>query len=77
MTYEESLAAHVRRYDRLTDRLRQIMLERNYDNDESPEVRDLKRDIASNISETFTLKQCHSNAISIVEREDKTRTGVS
>ena len=72
MTYEEALAAHVRKYDWLTGRLRDILLQPNYDNDESLEVKGLREDISAIIKQTFTLKQCHSNAIGILERETKT-----
>lgn len=69
MTFADGLQAQVREFDRQVADLREIMLRPNYDNDESPEVIRLKRDIIQIVTRTFILKQVQSRAQDIIERE--------
>jgi hypothetical protein len=62
MTYEDALDFHVREFDRQVADLRSIMLQANYDNDESPEVLRLRKDILQIVTQTFLLKQTHARA---------------
>lgn len=76
MTYDEMLQAHVREFDRMVARIRAIMLERNYDNDESPEMKDLRRDLSDVIMRTFRVKCCAVETESILTRERNAMEGV-
>lgn len=71
MTFNDALGAQIREFDRQVADLREIMLRPNYDNDESPEVIRLKKDIIAIVGRTFLLKQVQSRAESIVESEAK------
>lgn len=69
MTYEDALGFHLREFDRQVSDLRAILEQPNYDNNESPEVLRLKKDIIKIADRTFVLKQAHANAKSIQEKE--------
>jgi hypothetical protein len=71
VTYDDALHFHVREFDRQVADLRAIMLQANYDNDESPEVVRLKKDILKIVTQTFVLKQCHGRANDIKSKEAK------
>lgn len=68
MTYDDALGFHVRELDRQVSDLRAILLTPNYDNDESPEVVRLKKDILTIVTQTFILKQCHTRACGLAEK---------
>lgn len=62
MTYDDLLQFHVREFDQLIEKLRAIMLQKNYDNNEAREVIELKKEIMDIVHYTFMVKQCHSRA---------------
>ena len=69
MTYDDALQFHVREFDRQVADLRAIMLTPNYDNDESPEVIRLKKDILKIVTQTFILKQAHTRATDLKAKQ--------
>lgn len=70
MTSDQMLQAHLREFDRKVARLRAILAEPHYDNDQSPEAKCIGVDIADVIERAFTVKQCLSAAESAIKREN-------
>lgn len=69
MTYDEMLQAHVRDFDRVAARVRAIMLEKNYDNDESAEMKSLRGELQDTVHRAFRLKVCHGRSETLLAME--------
>ena len=68
MNYEHALDFHVAEFDRQVADLRSILLQKDYDNDQSPEVIRLQKDILKIVAQTFRLKQSHAHAEDLAKR---------